>query len=107
MDKSTGNRMLDKLLPHNRKTQGAGQKRLNTALSSQIIIRITPITSAIWIRAPRLKTNNPNSHKINNIIPTINKMPMLPPLYFSVPLTLVTELCVRSQPYTWTFIPGT
>ena len=45
-------------------------------------MKITAITSAIWTRAPRLKTNNPSSHKTKRIIPIINKIPTLPPFLF-------------------------
>ena len=45
-------------------------------------MKMTAITSAIWIRAPRLKTNNPSSHKIKRIIPIIKgKVSKQPPKY--------------------------
>jgi hypothetical protein len=47
------------------------------------MMKMIPITSAIWIREPRLNTKNPSSHKIKRIIPINNKRPMLPPFYLS------------------------
>ena len=57
------------------------QKSLNTLFNSQRMMKMTPITSAIWMRVPRLRTKNPSSHKIARIIPITNKILMLPPCY--------------------------
>ena len=55
-----------------------------------MIISMTPITSAMWISPPKaLKANNPNNHKTKRIMPIVNKMDMLPPLYLSVRLTVI------------------
>jgi hypothetical protein len=58
-----------------------GLKELEHGFQQPDNYEMTAITRAKWTSKPRLKTKNPSSYKIKRIIPIINKIPMLPPLF--------------------------